>query len=91
MRNAPAFSEADILTENVAPDRAGLSQEPPRSLLSPKFPNVTTGEICRLFRKNNQATITDEERTTPEKSLPVGRFLDLVEAKACLSLRQSAD
>jgi hypothetical protein len=45
----------------------------------------------RLVQKNNRGTITAGERVALEKYLRVGQFLDLVHAKARLSLRRPAD
>lgn len=91
MRNAATITEADILAEVVAPRRGGLSAEAARSLLSLKFKPRTTQRIRRLLGKNNRGTITPEERLTLDKYLRVGLMLDLLQAKARLALRQSAE
>jgi hypothetical protein len=90
MSNMPTITEADILAEIIAPDQPGLSAETARSLLQLKFNTEATKRIRRLLTKNNRGTITAEERQTLEKYLRVGQFLDLLQAKARLSLEQPA-
>lgn len=91
MPTAPIITEADILAEVVAPDVADLGPEAARSLLGFKFSKQATRRIRQLLRKNNQGTITAAERLTLERFLRVGQFLDLVQAKARLSLQQAAE
>jgi hypothetical protein len=43
-----------------------------------------------LLQKNNRGTITGEERVVLERYLRVGRFLDLLQAKARVSLQHSS-
>jgi hypothetical protein len=91
MPNTPALTEADILAEVIAPDEADWSAAGARALLDLKFTKEATKQIRQLLRKNNRGTITAPERLMLEKYLRVGRFLDLVQAKARLSLFHSAD
>jgi hypothetical protein len=91
MPNAPVITEADILEEIVAPDQSNLSPEAARSLLALRFTKQATQRIRRLLRKNNQGTITATERLTLERFLRVGQFLDLVQAKARLSLQRAGE
>jgi hypothetical protein len=82
-------TEADILSEVIAPDRAGLSPECARSMLELRFTENATKRMGELLDKNNKGTINAEEREELEKYLRVGTFLDLLQAKARLSLLQS--
>lgn len=90
MRSTETVTEADILAKVVAPDRADLTPDAARSFLAMRFDGKTTKEIRRYLQKNNRGTITAEERIALEKYLRVGQFLDLLQAKARLSLKQSA-
>lgn len=87
---ASTISEADILAKVVRPAKAGLSPEVARSLLDLKFDGATVKRIRRLLQKNNSGTIAARERILLEKYLRVGQFLDLLHAKAKLSLEQAA-
>jgi hypothetical protein len=63
-----------------------LSPAGARSLLALKCPTSDTRRIRSLLRKNDAGKITAEERLTLEKYLQVGQFLDLLPAKARVSL-----
>jgi hypothetical protein len=88
---SPAITEADILEDLVAQDQPGLCADVARSILELKFSKKATGQIRQLLRKNNLGTITAQERVALEKYLRVGQFLDIWQAKAKLSLKQSDD
>lgn len=81
------LTEADILSEVVAPDEPTLNQEFARAVLSLRFNDRATNRIRELLQKNNTGTITTEEKADLEKYMRVGQFLDLMQAKARLSLQ----
>ncbi len=89
MPKTKALTEADILEEIVAPSKAGLSPESARALLRLKFSDAAMRRIRRLLQRNNRGNIIAEERLVLEKYLRVGRMLDLIQAKARLSLTKS--
>lgn len=91
MPNTPTITEADILAEIVGADKSGLTRETAESLLAFKFSAPATKQIRRLLQRNNRGSITAQERMTLEKYLRVGKFLELVHAKARLALKHSAD
>ena len=84
------ITEADILSQVVAPDRADLPPELARSILDLKFSRAAVARMNELAEKNNQGILSDSERQEMEKYMRVGSFLDLMQAKARLSL-QNAD
>jgi hypothetical protein len=84
------ITEADILSEVVSPDRPGISPEFARSILELRFSDRANKRIRQLLDKNNKGTITEAERAELDKFLRVGQFLDLMQAKASLSLQQSS-
>jgi hypothetical protein len=90
MVNSPAITEADILSEVVAPDQAGISPEFAQAILDLNFTDKANKQIRKLLDKNNKGTIDETERALLDKYLRVGQFLDLMQAKARLSLDQSA-
>jgi hypothetical protein len=89
MATQSTISEADILTKVVAPRKADLSPEAARSFLGLRFDAVTTKRIRGLLQKNNRGTISAAERLTLDKYLRVGQLLDLLHAKAKLSLQHT--
>jgi hypothetical protein len=86
-----ATTEADILEEIINPRESGLSPDAAKSLLQLAFSKGATKRIRQLLQKNNKGTISAGERITLDRYLRVGQFLDLIQAKARLSLRASGD
>ncbi len=89
--NGPGVTEADILGEVVAPDRPGLPEEVARSILSLHFSEGARKRIRRLIEANNRGSIAAEEKGELDKYLRVGQFLDLLQAKARVSLAQASE
>ena len=90
MADTFAITEADILAEVVAANKGGLSPEAARSILGLKFGKEATQRMRQLLQKNNRGAISAEERVALERYLRVGRLLDLLQAKARLSLQGSS-
>ena len=78
------------IVQVVAPDRADLSPELARSILDLKFSRTAVDRMNELADKSNRGILSDPEREEMEKYMRVGSFLDLMQAKARLSL-QNAD
>jgi hypothetical protein len=87
--SAVSLSEADILEELVRPDDSSLSLRVAEELLAIGFSSTAKETIRQLLQKNNAGTITDVEKETLQNYTRVGQFLDLLQAKARLSLMQS--
>ena len=90
MAHTGNVSEADILAEVVGPNHGGLDPRTAKVLLGMRFSEQATRRIRRLLARNQQGTITSKERAALDKYLRVGQFLDLLQAKARLSLDQHA-
>jgi hypothetical protein len=87
MATAPSeITEADILSEIVAPGRADLSAETARSMLELRFSQQAIEHMNLLAERNRQNTLSDTERTALERYQRVGNFLNLLHAKARNSL-----
>ena len=91
MPTKTAITEADILEELVDPSAANLSADSAHGLLQLKFSTSTKQKIRTLLRQNNRGTITSEDRLLLEKYLRVGQMLDLLHAKARLSLKRDGN
>ena len=87
---AQDISEADILSEVIAPDQPGLPPESARSILELAFSEQARQRMDELAEKNRQGTVIEGERVEMEKYLRVGNFINLMQAKARRSLRESA-
>ena len=89
MTLATALSDADILEHVVSPVKGGMDPGAARAILDLKFDGDANKRIRQLLQKNNRGTISAEERITLEKFLRVGKFIDLLQAKARLSLKEA--
>lgn len=81
------LTEADILSEIIAPGEPTLQNDFSRAVLAVHFNEAAVDRIRDLLQKNNAGTITPFEKANLEKYLWVGQFLDLMQAKARLSLQ----
>lgn len=86
---SPMMTEAEILNEVVAPDEADLSPEAARSLLALRFSPRAKRQRRRLLDRNNKGTMTPDEQDLLDRDRRVGLFLDLLQAKARLTLNKS--
>ncbi|HEX3151860.1 MAG TPA: hypothetical protein VHR66_27560 [Gemmataceae bacterium] len=85
VRTTP-ITELDILDSIVSSNGASLFTTAAESLLEFKLPTRDVNHVRKLLQKNNAGTIDADERISLEKYLRVGQFLDLLHAKARLSL-----
>jgi hypothetical protein len=82
----PTITEAQILEQVVMPDQPGMSPELARAILDLRFDASAISRMNELAEKNRLGTLTEAERQVLEKYLRVGSFLNLIQAKARLSL-----
>lgn len=80
------ITDAEILRAVVAPDEDGLSPESARALLDLRFQKPALDRMESLAERNRSGTLDPAERTELESYLRVGNFLNLVQAKARMSL-----
>jgi hypothetical protein len=83
------ISESEILAEVLAADSGDLPPDVAQTVLRWKFSNRTAKRISQLAQRNQRGTITAAERETLERYLRVGSLLNLVQAKARLSLKMA--
>jgi hypothetical protein len=79
-------SEADILEQVVAPAEPNLPAEAARALLGLRFNAAAIQRMNELAEKNRLEALTESERSDLEKYLRVGNFVNLIHAKARISL-----
>ena len=89
MSEATTITEADILKDIIAPDHGDMTREVAQSVLQWKFTERAAARMSDLADRNNKGTISDSERDELEKYLRVGSLINLVQAKARLSLKQT--
>jgi len=88
--SSSTVTEADILAQIIAPDKPGLDPDAARAILRLQFNNHARERIRHLLDANNRGKISDAEHVELQKYLRVGQFIDLMQAKARLSLPESS-
>jgi hypothetical protein len=81
-------SEAAILSRVIRPDRDGLSAAAARALLKLEFTADDRRRMHELAVKNQADELAADERRELDGCVRVGRLLDLLAAKARLSLKK---
>lgn len=89
MSEVSAVTEADILADAIAPDRADMPVEAARSVLDWKFSDSATQHMRKLLDRNNKGVLTPAEELELDRYRRVGLLLDLVQAKARVSLQRA--
>lgn len=89
MSDTSTITEAEILQEVIGADQGDLTPEVAQSVLRWKFTDRATTRINDLAVRNNQGTITETEREELAKYLRVGSLVNVVQAKARVSLKRS--
>ena len=78
MAQMPTISEADILRDVIEGEEGDSSPEVAQSMLRWKFTPRASARMTDLASRNNQGTLSDEERAELEKYLRVGSFINLI-------------
>lgn len=81
-------TEAQILAQVVAPEKGVMPPALARSILDLRFNQDAVNRMNELAEKNRHDLLSDAERAELEKYQRVGNFLNLLQAKARLSLEQ---
>jgi hypothetical protein len=84
-----AESEAEIWGRTIQPETGNLSAEAARALLELKLSSLDVDRVNTLSAKAREGSLTVEESRELDNYLNVGRTLELMKAKARLSLRRS--
>jgi hypothetical protein len=86
--NPASSTEFDILAQVVMPKEPSLQADLARCILDMQFGEEATTSIRALMEKNNRGTISDAEKHLLERYLRVGEFIDMLRAKARISLQE---
>jgi hypothetical protein len=81
--------EAAILSRVIEPDKATLSPAAARSLLELEFTREDQERMHQLLDKNQQGRLTKQEQQELDTYRRIGRLIDLLCAKAHLSLHKA--
>lgn len=89
-RTATPSIDVDIFEKVVAPHEPTFSRPVARAVQALVFTDAQKSEMHRLLDKNNAGTITEAERAKLEGYTRVGNLLNLLKAKARVSLSKAA-
>ena len=89
MSEAATITESDILADVIAADHGDLLPEVARAVLDWRFAEQAVNRMNELADRNNKGTISETEREELEKYLRVGSLVNVLQAKARLSLKQA--
>jgi hypothetical protein len=89
MGETSSITESEILADVIAPDQGDLAAEVAQSVLRWKFTDRALARMNDLADRNNKGTITAQERQDLEKYLRVGNLINILQAKARLSLNSA--
>jgi hypothetical protein len=87
MPRSASITESDILADVILPEEGDLSPAVAESVLRWHFSDGANARIQRLAQRNQQGTITPDERQELEKYLRVGSLVNILQAKARRSLQ----
>ncbi len=89
MEEITTTSESEILADIIAPEQGDLTAEVAQAVLRWKFTDRALSRMNELAQSNSKGTITAQERQQLEKYLRVGNLINIVQAKARLSLKSA--
>jgi hypothetical protein len=89
MSASATISEVQILEQVIIPNQPGMPAELARAILDLRFSPSAVSRMNELAEKNGPGTLTEAERQEMESYARVGNFLNLMQAKARLSLASS--
>ena len=82
-------TETAILSRAIKPAKASLTPEAARSILDIRLANADAARRDELADKAREGTLTTEELNHLERYRHVGRILELMKAKARISLQKA--
>lgn len=84
-----AVHEANILRRVVDPQRAGWTRETAEAILALRLPKRDASRASTLARKACAGSLSPAEARELEDYKHIGRFLELMQSRARLSLKNS--
>jgi len=89
MSTATEITETEIWLRVIQPRNGDLSPEAAREWLRLRLSNTDTERVRELSHKADEGTLTQDEERELDAYLNVGSVLDLLKAKARLSLNKT--
>lgn len=91
MNGMSADSEVAIWSRTIEPENGSLSPEAAKALLELRLSQADVARVNVLSAKAGEGNLSSQESQELDNYLNVGRALELLKAKARMSLRRSAD
>jgi len=88
MTKTGMLSELDMLADVINPAEGDLTPSVAKSVLQWKFSDRAINRMNKLARKNTTGTLTPNERKELDNFMRVGSLVDLLQAKARLSMKR---
>ena len=85
------LTEAEILIDVINPESGDIPPSIAKEFVKLRFSDEANQRIRELLSSNKAGTISNIERDDLDKYLRVGQFIDLIQAKARLSLVSSGE
>jgi hypothetical protein len=85
------ITDAQILTSIIGPEEADFEPTIAESILRLKFSERQNDRMSELADRHNRGILTGTEVAELESYRRVGNFLSIMQSKARLSLKHSAD
>jgi hypothetical protein len=90
METTSPITATEILDEVIQPIEPTFALDFARMVLRLRLSDAAQERIRELLQRNNAGTLDPAEKTALDNYLLVGQFLDLVRAKAHVSLQGSS-
>ncbi len=87
MSQAATLTEMDILSDAIAPNEGDLTPSVAETMLQWKFSDRAIVKMNELASKNREGKLSLEEQRELDNFMRVGSLINLVQAKARLSLK----
>jgi hypothetical protein len=80
----------DVMSDVVLPKEPEFTVEFAKQIMSVRLSEEGTDRVRELLGKNNAGTLSSEEKELLDQYLLIGDFIDLLQAKASLFLKEHA-
>jgi hypothetical protein len=85
------LSEADIVAQILDGPQASFGESEARAILRLRFTDAHVSRMHQLADRNREGVLTADERRELDNFLRVGNFLDSMQLKAKLMLKQLSE
>lgn len=88
MASTATLTEMDIFSDVISSHEGDMPVSAAESILRWKFSRQAISRMNKLARKNRSSQLSETEKQELDNFMRVGTFIDLIQAKARLSLKK---